>query len=353
MSIVKMKKLRVIAAAETRDALLRELLRLGCVELREQTDVLDDPETLPLVRREYGNVQTARSEQRVYGEALRILDQFAPQKTPLLSQKPEISAEELLEDSGEAALRQSARELTFLSEKLKDLQNDETQQKLLIEALTPWRGCELPLDYTGTKHAGVLFGMLPADADMEAVCAALTAAAEETELFEVSADADARYVYVFYHRAVEDAALQALRENGFCVPGFGTAGGLAADGIAEAEQYLKEIEKDRAATQERITAAAGNREAFRLCSDRAAARVECEEAVGCLLRTERSRSGKRTERGAGRLRPPQPPTDPWGRPWRTDRRRCTWWQPRHPRADGRRGRGRPRRTCRSRRRASC
>ena len=288
MSIVKMKKLRVIAAAETRDALLRELLRLGCVELREQTDVLDDPKTLPLVRREYGNVQTARSEQRVYSDALRILDQFAPQKTPLLSAKPEISTDELLEDSGEAALRQSARELTFLSEKLKDLQNDETQQKLLIEALTPWRGCELPLDYAGTKHVGVLFGMLPADADMEAVCAALTAAAEETELFEVSADADARYVYVFYHRAVEDAALQALRENGFCVPGFGTASGLAADGIAEAEQYLKEIEKDRAATQERITAAAGNRETFRLCSDRAAARVECEEAVGCLLRTERS-----------------------------------------------------------------
>ena len=47
MAIVKMKKLRVMAMAAQRDALLRELLRLGCVEISEPAGKLSDPAWAP------------------------------------------------------------------------------------------------------------------------------------------------------------------------------------------------------------------------------------------------------------------------------------------------------------------
>ena len=47
MAIVKMKKLRVMAMADSRDALLRELLRLGCVEISEPAGRLSDPRERP------------------------------------------------------------------------------------------------------------------------------------------------------------------------------------------------------------------------------------------------------------------------------------------------------------------
>ena len=49
MAIEKMKKLQVIAAASQRDELMRRLLLLGCVELKEQDALLDDPQTAGLV----------------------------------------------------------------------------------------------------------------------------------------------------------------------------------------------------------------------------------------------------------------------------------------------------------------
>ena len=48
MSIVKMKRVRLIALAEDRDALLAGLLHAGCLEVREPTDALNDPEMAAL-----------------------------------------------------------------------------------------------------------------------------------------------------------------------------------------------------------------------------------------------------------------------------------------------------------------
>ena len=44
MAIVKMKKLRVMAMADKQEILLRELQKLGCVEISEPDDKLATPE---------------------------------------------------------------------------------------------------------------------------------------------------------------------------------------------------------------------------------------------------------------------------------------------------------------------
>lgn len=51
MAIVKMKKLHVIAMADRREALLKGLLHLGCVEISQPEEVLSDPEWAALFRR--------------------------------------------------------------------------------------------------------------------------------------------------------------------------------------------------------------------------------------------------------------------------------------------------------------
>ena len=43
MAIVKMKKLRVVALSSQREQLLRQLLRLGCVEVSQPEEILSDP----------------------------------------------------------------------------------------------------------------------------------------------------------------------------------------------------------------------------------------------------------------------------------------------------------------------
>ena len=288
MAIEKMKKLQVIAAASQRDELMRALLLLGCVELKEQETLLDDPRTASLVSRACGDVTAARTRRQTFADAIRILDQHAPVKTPMLAPKPEIRQSELMDDTREAELLESAKKLTALEERLRALDTAAAKEQLAIDGLSPWRGCGAPLDYNGTRHVAAQFGTVAASTNMDAFSAALTEAAEASEIVEVSADSVARYLIVFYLRSEDGAVQPVLRAFGFTPPAYGTMTGSAAEGIAAAEDRIKAIGTERIETEAKIAELAKYRDAFRVCYDRAGADADCAEETNKLLVTERT-----------------------------------------------------------------
>ncbi len=287
MAIEKMKKLRVIAPATQRDALMRKLLLLGCVELREQDALLNDPGTALPLTRAVGDVTAARSRRQAFSDALRILDSHVPVKTPLLAPKPEITQQSLMDASSEEALLAAAKELAAQEEKLRALDNTMAKERLTVETLTPWRSGP-PLDYNGTRHVAALFGTVAASTDMDAFSAALTEAADASEIIEISVDDVARYLTVFFLRSEEGAVQPVLRSFGFTPPAFGTMSGSVDDEIAATEDRLRSLSSDRMETQARIVEAAKYREGFQTCFDRADAEVRCAEETDKLLLTERT-----------------------------------------------------------------
>ena len=285
MAIVKMKKLRVIAPASCKDEILEELLRLGCVELREQESLLADPQIASMTSRGYGDVTAARTERQIFADAIRILDKYAPVKTKLLSPKPEISQQTLLDESRAAELIPAAKNLAALEERLRTLDSETAKQQMTVESFQPWKSCEAPLDYTGTKHVAAQFGTVPASTDADALSAALTETAEASEILEISADENARYLMVFCLRTEEAAVQTLLRGFGFSPPAFGTASGTAANCIANAEKRLRTLGSQRIAVEAKIAEAAKYREDFCICYDRAGTKVDRAEEEGKLLAT--------------------------------------------------------------------
>lgn len=79
MSIVKMKRLRVIGLEEERDALLQQLLHVGCVEVTEPSDKLADPEWTALLRRESSVLSDVKSQANTVSAALEALQKYAPE----------------------------------------------------------------------------------------------------------------------------------------------------------------------------------------------------------------------------------------------------------------------------------
>jgi len=286
MAIVKMKKLRLIAAKAQKEELLEKLMLLGCVELDSQDFMFDDPLLSKIVSREYSDSTPYRTQRQIYGEALKVLDRYAPVKTPLLSGKTGMSQLRILDESGEEQIKVVAKELSLLDEKLRNLKNDEVREKLLIEALTPWKSCPLPLDHPGTKNAALLMGTLPSDADMDALSAAMNEKAEEFALYEVSRDENCIYLYIICHRDVEEALLSTLREYSFTLPAYGSTGGMAPQRIKESMEYLDYIEGDRARSEQRIAELAAYREELKLCYDRAGTRVDRSDAADLLMSTD-------------------------------------------------------------------
>ena len=286
MAIVKMKQLRAISMASQRDALLSELQKLGCVELTAQDWVQDDPEAAALLTPDHGPLMETQAERQTFKKALDVLDQYAPRKTPMLSPRPSLSVDALLDESDAEAMEHTARELGELSERLKVLASDETREKLRIETLSPWKGCPVPLDHPGTKYAAISFGALPSTSNPDALSAALAEEIGTVELFKVSEDDSARYIYVVYLRSAAEDVMRVLREHGFTVPAFGDASGTAAEGIADAEARLAEIAEEREKVTAKIVEAGAHRDALQRSCDRAGIKVDRADAAGKLLKMQ-------------------------------------------------------------------
>ena len=283
MAIVKMKKLRAIAAASQKELLLRELLLLGCVELREQDALLGDPQSKALLSPMYGDVNAARAERQLFASAVQILDQHVPVKTPLLSPKPELCRHDLLDESRAAELLPAAENLLKYAERLRELDTEESRLKLTAESFAPWKDCQVALDYSGTKHVAAQLGTLPARTDMDALAAELADLTGAAELLEISADENARYLLLLCHRSEKEQVTALLRGWGFAPPAFGAATGYAANRIANAEQRMSALGTERIELEARIADLARYREEFRMGFDRAGTKVDCAEEESKLL----------------------------------------------------------------------
>ena len=95
MAIVKMKKLRLMVIRSEKDHLLRDLERLGCVEFSE----LDEDLAEAGLVQENADALTLRNTQNAILNAIALLDRYAPEKKSLLSAKPQVETDVLLDDS--------------------------------------------------------------------------------------------------------------------------------------------------------------------------------------------------------------------------------------------------------------
>ena len=106
MAIVKMKHLRMVAMTVDREALLRKLQHLGCVEIVQPEADPEDPMWAVLTRPEAGGLAAAHEEKTQAERALEVLKRYAPAKGSFLAPKPGVGEGELLDE----ARAQRARE---------------------------------------------------------------------------------------------------------------------------------------------------------------------------------------------------------------------------------------------------
>ena len=86
-----------MAMADSREALLTGLLRLGCVEISEPDDKLADPAWAALLRREDSRLIQRRSEITDVNTALSALERYGAYKDGMFLQRRPISQEEFLQ----------------------------------------------------------------------------------------------------------------------------------------------------------------------------------------------------------------------------------------------------------------
>ncbi len=279
MAIVNMKRLRVMLVRSRKEELLKELTRLGCVQLTElETDEVLRPESSDLLE--------LRSRQADLDRAIQLLNAYAPVKKPLLSAKPEREEASFLDDEGLDEASALARQLLDLEDKVRRDSAEESRQRGIIESLTPWKDLDLPLETEGTERTSLLLGTMSQRMNLAEAQNALAAAADEAELFPISGDKSQRYLALVCMKDQLSAAQESLRPFGFTALSFSGQTGTAREGIAAAEEKLKTLAEDKEACRAEIVSLASHREELELASDRMGTRIAMAEAEERLGGTE-------------------------------------------------------------------
>ena len=286
MAIVKMKKLRLLASRDQKDELLRDLIRCGCVEISEPEGELKSEALVPYLRRESSSLTDYRAQYASLQSALAVLDGLVPASKGLLSAKPLVKAEVLLESEGIREAQETAEELIALGERIRRITAEESRQRSSIEALRPWIALDLPLEIEGTERCTVLLGTMPARIELSEAVSAMEAVCDEAELFPVSQDKSQRYLLLVCVRDALASVQDCLRPFGFSALNAMNLTGTAAENIVLAEEKLHSLDEEKAACEQAVAALSDRRGALQLAADAVATGIARAEAEDKLCRTE-------------------------------------------------------------------
>lgn len=282
MAIEKMKKLRLMAVRAQKDELLRELMLLGCVELREPEESEISPELAKQLRRESSELMRFKAEQAGLVQAVELLGRYAPEKGKLLSSKPETELTRLLDEQTLEAALGTAAEISAKDERIKRIKAEESRIRGQIESLKPWTPFEGGLECEGSASCALVLGTIPAATMLYEVGKVLGECSPEAELFSVSADKDQHYLALVCMKDELPAALEGLRAFGFAISTFGGISGTAVENIEKLNASLVKLCGEREELAAEIAAMGDCRAELKLCADRVgtkAARAEAEDML--------------------------------------------------------------------------
>ena len=286
MAILQMKRLTLAVIRSQKEALLKDLIRHGCVEVSEIDEIVKDSEISNLVKSENSDLMKVRQAHASLLHGIDLLNRYVPKKSPLLSAKPEVTPDEFLDETGLWGAVQFAQQIEEEDGRIKRIAAEESRQRSVIESLKPWSDLTMPLNSEGTEYAAVLLGTIPARIPLEEVASAVEKVTEEAQLYSVSEDKSQHYVMLICLRQKLSEVQEALRSSGFTASTVTGMEGSARECIGKAEVALRELAAEKQQLVKAIEAEDVRRDEMKLAADRMAARISIAEAEEKLFGTE-------------------------------------------------------------------
>ena len=280
-----MKHLRLLGMESEREALLKTMQDLGCVEI-SHIDGSEEALKTGLAKPDDRALLNAQEESRAYRAALAALDRFAPEKKGLFRKRQGVSRASFFDEENERQARAAAEAINADMRRLGEIESERTKNEALRASLTPWLAVDAPLDSTDGVLS-LLFGTVGATVTDDALRALSDSLSGLLTWQQASSDKMLRYLLIACHKSVKEQALSALRELGFSTVSFRGLCGTAEENDKKLEAALAALESERREIERRVERFGGNRETLLEASDRAAILLRREEAKSRLVETDK------------------------------------------------------------------
>ena len=280
-----MKHLRLLGMESEREALLKTMQDLECVEI-SHIDGSEEALKTRLAKPDDRALLNAQEESRAYRAALAALDRFAPGKKGLFRKRQGVSRASFFDEENERQARAAAEAINADMRRLGEIESERTKNEALRASLAPWLAVDAPLDSTDGVLS-LLFGTVGATVTDDALRALSDSLSGLLTWQQASSDKMLRYLLIACHKSVKEQALSALRELGFSTVSFRGLCGTAEENDKKLEAALAALESERRGIERRVERFGGNRETLLEASDRAAILLRREEAKSRLVETDK------------------------------------------------------------------
>ena len=281
-----MKHLRLLGMESEREALLKAMQDMECVEI-SSIDGSEEALKSGFAKPDDKALMSAQEASRAYRTALASLDRFAPEKKGMFRKRQGVSRAAFFSAESEENAHTAAETINGDARRLGEIESERTKNEVLRATLAPWLTIDAPLGGADGALA-VFFGT----AGLNVTDDALKALADSLDGLltwqQASSDRSLRYLLVMCHGSVKERALSALRDLGFSTVSFRGMTGTAKENDKALAENLATLEKERQEIEQRIASLGGKREALLEASDRAAIALRREEAKSRLVGTDKA-----------------------------------------------------------------
>lgn len=280
-----MKHLRLLGMESEREALLKAMQDMECVEI-SSIDGSEEALKSGFAKPDDKALMSAQEASRAYRTALASLDRFAPEKKGMFRKRQGVSRAAFFSAESEENARTAAETINKDTRRLGEIESERTKNEALRATLAPWLTVDAPLGGADGALA-VFFGT----AGLNVTDDALKALADSLDGLltwqQASSDRSLRYLLVMCHGSVKERALSALRDLGFSTVSFRGMTGTAKENDKALAENLATLEKERQEIEQRIAGLGDKRETLLEASDRAAIALRREEAKSRLVGTDK------------------------------------------------------------------
>ncbi len=280
-----MKHLRLLGMESEREALLKAMQDMECVEI-SSIDGSEEALESGFAKPDDKALMSAQEASRAYRTALASLDRFAPEKKGMFRKRQGVSRAAFFSAESEENARTAAETINKDTRRLGEIESERTKNEALRATLAPWLTVDAPLGGADGALA-VFFGTVGLNVTDDALKALADSLDGLLTWQQASSDRSLRYLLVMCHGSVKERALSALRDLGFSTVNFRGMTGTAKENDKALAENLAALEKERQEIEQRIAGLGGKREALLEASDRAAIALRREEAKSRLVGTDK------------------------------------------------------------------
>ena len=280
-----MKHLRLLGMESEREALLKAMQDMECVEI-SSIDGSEEALKSGFAKPDDKALMSAQEASRAYRTALASLDRFAPEKKGMFRKRQGVSRAAFFSAESEGNARTAAETINKDTRRLGEIESERTKNEALRASLAPWLTVDAPLGGADGALA-VFFGTVGLNVTDDALKALADSLDGLLTWQQASSDRSLRYLLVMCHGSVKERALSALRDLGFSTVSFRGMTGTAKENDKALAENLAALEKERQEIEQRIAGLGGKREALLEASDRAAIALRREEAKSRLVGTDK------------------------------------------------------------------